>query len=195
MKGGVSHMVIEDEEIIQLYFERNEKAIQATADKFGHYCNSIAYHILNNWEDTEECVADTYLKAWNSIPPNRPSVLRLFLGKITRNKAFDIYKKMNADKRGGGEFTIILDELAECVSGGSEPDKELDRKQMQDAINSFLGALSKEKCALFVRRYWYAESISEIAERYSMSENYVSVSLYRLRKKLHDYLIKRGFEL
>lgn len=188
-------MVIEDEEIIQLYFERNEKAIQATADKFGHYCNSIAYHILNNWEDTEECVADTYLKAWNSIPPNRPSVLRLFLGKITRNKAFDIYKKMNADKRGGGEFTIILDELTECVSGGSEPDKELDRKQMLDAINSFLRTLSKEKCAFFVRRYWYAESISEIAKRYSRSENYVSVSLYRLRKKLHDNLIERGFEL
>ena len=98
-------------------------------------------------------------------------------------------------KRGNGEFAVVLDELAECVSGGSEPDKEFDRKQMQDAINSFLGSLSKEKCALFVRRYWYSESISEIAERYCMSENHVSVSLYRLRKKFHDYLIERGFEL
>ena len=188
-------MIMEDNEIIQLYFERNEEAIKATADKYGPYCNSIAYHILNTWEDAEECVTDTYLKAWNSIPPNRPSVLRLFLGKITRNLAFDLYKKMNADKRGGGQIAMVLDEVAGCVSGGSEPDKEFDRKQMQDAINSFLGSLSKEKCALFVRRYWYSESISEIAERYCMSENHVSVSLYRLRKKFHDYLIERGFEL
>lgn len=188
-------MLIEDEKIIQLYFDRNEKAIQATADKYGHYCNSIAYQILNNREDAEECVTDTYLKAWNSIPPNKPSILRLFLGKITRNRAFDLYKKNTADKRGGGEVTIVLDELADCVASGSEPDKEFNRKQMQDAINSFLGTLSKEKCAIFVRRYWYAESISEISKRYSMSENYVSVSLCRLRKKLYDYLIERGFEL
>lgn len=188
-------MLIEDEKIIQLYFDRNEKAIQATADKYGHYCNSIAYQILNNREDAEECVTDTYLKVWNSIPPNKPSVLRLFLGKITRNRAFDIYKKNTAEKRGGGEVAIVLDELAECVVGGSEPDKEFNRKQMQDAINSFLGTLSKERCAIFVRRYWYAESISEISKRYSMSENYVSVNLYRLRKKLYDYLIEGGFEL
>lgn len=188
-------MIMEDNEIIQLYFERDEKAIKATADKYGHYCNSIAYHILNTWEDAEECVTDTYFKAWNSIPPNRPSALRLFLGKITRNTAFDLYKKRNTDKQGGGEIAIILDELAECVSGGSEPYQELDRKQMRNAINSFLGTLPAEKCALFVRRYWYSESISEIAERYCMSENQVSVILLRLRKKLHDYLVERGFEL
>lgn len=188
-------MIVNDIEIIQMYFERNEKAIEATAHKYGHYCTSIAYHILHNWSDCEECVNDTYLKAWNSIPPHRPSMLKLYLAKITRNCAFDLYKKMSADKRGGGEMIMILDELAECVSGGIEPDKEFDKVEMLGAINSFLGTLSKEKCALFVRRYWYLESISEIAERYCMSENHVSVNLNRLRKKLRNYLMKRGFEL
>ena len=188
-------MIMEDNEIIQLYFERNEEAIKATADKYGPYCNSIAYHILNTWEDAEECVTDTYLKAWNSIPPNRPSVLRLFLGKITRNLAFDLYKKMNADKRGGGQIAIVLDELAECVSGGSEPDKEFDRKQMQDAINSFLGSLSKEKCALFVRRYWYGMTIEELSDESGRSKSNIKTMLFRIRADLKKYLEEEGIAL
>ena len=188
-------MSMEDKEIIHLYFARNEKAINATSEKYGSYCHTIARNILNNWEDAEDCVNDTYLKTWEAIPPNRPLVLRTFLGKITRNIAFDLYKKMTAEKRGNGQIAIVLDELAECVSGGNEPEKEFDKKELLNAINSFMESLPKEKCALFVRRYWYAESVSDIAKRYGMSQTNVSVSLNRLRKKLHDYLIERGFEL
>lgn len=194
MKGGIYHMAIDDNKIIQLYFDRDENAIKETSEKYGIYCSSIAINILNNKEDAEECVSDTYLKTWNSIPPNRPTVLRTFLGKITRNAAFDLYKKMNAEKRGKGNLAVVLDELGDCVSGGCEPEKEYDKKECINAINSFLGTLSEEKCAFFVRRYWYAETISIIAKRYGKRENYVSVSLNRVRKKLHEYLLERGFE-
>lgn len=188
-------MAIDDNKIIQLYFDRDENAIKATSEKYGKYCNSIAMNILENKEDAEECVSDTYLRTWNSIPPNRPSVLRTFLGKITRNVAFDLYKKMNAEKRGKGNLALVLDELGDCISGGCEPEQEYDKKECVDAINTFLGTLSDEKCAFFVRRYWYADAIAEIAARYGKSENYVAVSLSRIRRKMHDYLIERGFVL
>lgn len=188
-------MAIDDNKIIQLYFDRDENAIKVTSEKYGNYCSSIAINILGNKEDAEECVSDTYLKTWNSIPPNRPSVLRSFLGKITRNVAFDLYKRMNAEKRGKGNLALVLEELGDCVSGGCEPEQEYSRKECVDAINSFLGTLNNEKCAFFVRRYWYAETIADIAKRYGKSENYVSVSLNRIRKKLHNHLIERGFEL
>lgn len=195
MKGDIFHMAIEDNVIIQLYFDRDENAIKATSEKYGKYCSSIAINILGNKEDAEECVNDTYLKTWNTIPPNRPSVLRTFLGKITRNLAFDLYKKMNAEKRGSGNITVVLDELGECVSGGCDPEQEYDKKECINSINTFLGTLSEEKCAFFVSRYWYAETIYDIAKRYGKSENYVSVSLNRIRKKLHEHLVERGFEV
>ena len=188
-------MAIDDNTIIQMFFDRNENAIKATSEKYGAYCHTIAGNILGNHEDVEECVNDTYLKTWDAIPPSRPSVFRTFLGKITRNTAFDIYKKQNADKRGNGQVAEVLDELAECVSGGNEPEKEYDRKELTANINSFLGTLSKEKCAIFVRRYWYAESVSDMAKRFGKSEGSLSVSLNRLRKDLHAYLTERGFEL
>lgn len=188
-------MVMKDYDIIRLFFARDEKAIQAVSEKYGNYCGAIAGNILNNREDTEECVNDTYLKAWNSIPPHKPLRLRTYLGKITRNLAFDLYKKRTAKKRGGGELLTVLDELGECVAGENDLQKEFDRIELEDAINSFLGTLPEEKCALFVRRYWYAESIPEIAERYGMSTNNVSVTLNRLRKQLKNYLAERGFEL
>ncbi len=188
-------MAIDDNMIIQMYFDRDETAIKATAEKYGAYCKTIAGNILSTHEDVEECVNDTYLKTWDAIPPNRPSVFRTFLGKITRNTAFDFYKKLNADKRGKGQIAEVLDELAECVSGGSEPEKEYDKKELTAYINSFLGTLTKEKCAIFVRRYWYAESISDMAKRFGKSEGALSVSLNRLRKDLHTYLTERGCEL
>lgn len=188
-------MVIDDNKIIQLYLDRNENAIKATSEKYGKYCNSIAINILENKEDAEECVSDAYFKVWNSIPPSRPSVFRTFLGRITRNAAFDLYKKVNAEKRGKGYLAIVLDEFEEFVSGGCEPEQEYDKKECINAINSFLGTLSDEKCAFFVRRYWYVETITDIAKRYGKSENYVSVTLNRIRKKLHDYLAERGFTL
>lgn len=186
---------MDDKSIIQLFFDRNEKAIEEAAAKYGSYCRTVAENILASREDAEECVNDALLKAWNAIPPAKPAVLRTFLGRITRNTALDLYKKKTAEKRGGGQFAAVLDELAECVSGGSEPEKEIDKAELTAAINTFLGTLSEDKCALFVRRYWFADSVSDIAQRYGMSENNVSVNLSRIRANLHDYLIERGFKL
>lgn len=188
-------MVLEDNDIIQMYFDRDETAISATSEKYGNYCNTVARNILDNDEDTEECVNDTYLKTWNSIPPNRPSVLRTYLGKITRNLAFDLYRKRDAKKRGNGNIEIVLEELEECLSGGYEPEEELDKKEFLKEMNAFLGTLPREKCAIFVKRYWYAESVTAIAHECGITETNVSVTLNRLRKKLRSYLKERGYEL
>ena len=188
-------MAMEDNDIIQLYFDRDEKAIAETSGKYGSYCSSIARNILKNREDADECVNDTYLRAWNVIPPNRPVMFRAFLGKITRNISFNLYKKMNADKRGNGQIAVVLEELAECVSGGTEPYQELDKSELMKAINAFLESLPQEKRIMFVCRYWYSDSVADIAKRCDMSENSVSVNLNRLRKRLRSYLLERGFEL
>ena len=165
---------MDDANIVQLYWDRNEQAIPATADKYGRYCTSIAKNILGN-EDAEECVNDTYLNAWNSMPPHRPSILSTFLGKIVRNLSFNRYKHNTADKRGGGELPVVLEELSDLVSG--------------------MDSLSPEKRSFFIIRYWYADSISEIAVRHGMNDGAVSMTLNRLRLKLHNYLLERGFEL
>ena len=188
-------MAIEDNDIIQLFFDRNENAIKETSIKYGNYCSSIAKNILKNCEDAEECVNDTYLKAWNVIPPSRPTMLKTFLGRITRNISINLYKKLKADKRGNGQIPIILDELSECVSGGTTPYQELENAEFLRTINSFLEKIPQEKRVMFVRRYWYSDSISDIAKRCGVSENSVSVSLNRLRKRLYNYLSERGFEL
>lgn len=186
---------MDDAKIVQLYWDRNEQAISATADKYGSYCTSIAKNILGNSEDADECVNDTYMSAWNAIPPHKPSVLSTFLGKITRNLSFNRYKHNNADKRGGGETTIILDEIVEFVSDTDGVEQEVDRKELVKAIDTFLDRLPSNKRSIFVCRYWYFDSISDIASRFAMTENNVSVTLSRLRLKLHNYLLERGFEL
>jgi RNA polymerase sigma-70 factor (ECF subfamily) len=185
---------MDDAKIVQLYFDRNEQAIPATADKYGNYCTSIAKNILGNHEDAEECVNDTYLNTWNAIPPHRPKMLSTFLGKIVRNLAFNRYKHNTADKRGGGEITAVLDELAGCVSD-NEVEHAYEHKELVAAINDFLGSLPAEKRNIFVCRYWYTDSISDIAVRFDMTYSAVSMTLNRLRTKLHDYLIERGYEL
>ncbi len=186
---------MDDAKIVQLYWDRNEQAIPATADKYGSYCTSIAKNILGNQEDAEECVNDTYLNAWNSMPPHRPSILSAFLGKIVRNLSFNRYKHNTAGKRGGGQATVVLDEIAEFVSDTDSVEQEIDRKELVGAIDTFLSTLSAKKRGVFVRRYWYFDSVSEIASRFSMTENNVSVTLNRLRLQLHNYLLERGFEL
>ncbi len=183
---------MEDCQIVQLYWDRNEQAIPATSEKYGSYCTSIAKNILGNNQDVEECVSDTYLSAWNAIPPHKPSVLSAFLGKIIRNISFNRYKHNTADKRGGGEMALILDELGECVSGHDDLEQTVDRKEVLYAINQFLGRLSPVKRNIFVRRYWYAESITDIAGRYKMTANHVSVQLNRIRHQLKLYLQERG---
>ena len=148
-----------------------------------------------NWADAEECVNDTWLHAWNAIPPHKPSVLSVFFGKITRNLAFDLYKSLHREKRGGHTIDLVLDELAECVSGNDDPERNWQKEALKEEIDHFLSDLPKEKRYMFVLRYWYADSIPAIAERFQTSENNVSVTLNRIRKKLRTYLTERGYGL
>ena len=186
---------MDDNKIVQLYFDRDERAIKETASKYGSYCTSIARNILGNREDAEECVNDTYLNTWNSIPPHRPKLLSAFLGKIVRNLAFNRYKHNTAEKRGGGELPLVLDELAECVSGQDDVSHAYLVKELVSAINGFLGTLPEDKRSMFVCRYWYTQSIAQIAKRYGMESSAVAVTLSRLRTKLRNYLMERGYEL
>lgn len=186
---------MDDIKIIQLFWDRNEQAISVTASKYGNYCTSIARSILGNCEDVEECVNDTYLKAWNSIPPHRPEILSVYLGKIVRNLSFNRYKYNTAAKRGGGELPAVLDELADMVSGKDNVEQESDYRELVKTINVFLDTLSPEKRSIFISRYWHTRSISEIARRHAMTEGAVSMTLNRLRLKLRRSLSERGFEL
>lgn len=186
---------MDDAKIVRLYWDRNEEAIPATADKYGSYCTAIARNILGNSEDAEECVNDTYWKAWNAMPPHKPNVLSVFLGKLTRNLSLNRYKYNTADKRGGSRAAVILDEISEFVSDSDTVERNLDRRELIRAIDAFLRGLPADKRGIFVRRYWYFDSISDIASRFERTENNVSVTLNRLRLKLHDDLLERGFEL
>lgn len=186
---------MEDAKIVQLYWDRNEQAIPATAEKYGRYCTSIAKSILGNPEDAEECVNDTYMNAWNAMPPHRPRLLSVFLGKITRNLSLNRYKQNTAEKRGGGELPAVLDELSQLVSGKEDVEQALFYKELVRSIDAFLGTLSPEKRSIFIRRYWYTDSISEIAIRHGMKDGAVSMALNRIRLKLRNYLAERGFEL
>lgn len=186
---------MEDKEIIKLYLDRNEQAIAATSEKYGSYCKTISVNILKNDEDAEECVNDTYMKTWNAIPPQIPVIFSAFLGKIARNISFNKYRHNNSQKRGGSEMPLILDELGEIVSGKESVEDEIDKKELLRDINGFLNSISEYKRGIFIRRYWYSNKVSDIAQRYGRSENSVSVELNRIRKKLSDHLLKRGYEL
>lgn len=186
---------MDDNGIIQLYWDRDDQAIRATSEKYGRYCKSIAKNILGNDEDAEECVNDTYWNAWNSMPTHWPKQLATFLGKITRNLSFNRYKQNRAGKRGGGEMALVLDELADCVSDTDDIDQILERQELSKTINSFVRGLPAEKRNIFVRRYWYADSVSKIASDYGTLQGTVSKTLERTRKQLKAYLTERGFEL
>ncbi len=188
-------IIMDDEKIVQLYWDRDEHAIPATAEKYGNYCNAIAKNILGNKEDAEECVNDTYLQAWNSMPPHRPSVLQTFLGKIVRNLSLNKYKRNNSSKRGNGELPAVLDELSDLISERDNVDQNFDDKELVGAIDAFLNTLSAEKKSIFICRYWYTDSIAKIANQHGMKEGAVSMILNRLRLKLSKYLSERGFEL
>lgn len=186
---------MEDGQIIQLYWQRSETAIAHTAEKYGSYCYAIAQSILSNREDSEECVNDTYLRAWNAMPPQRPGKLRIFLGKITRNLAFDKYKARTAQKRGGGEMEAVLEELSGCIPSGSTPEEQFIFRELEQVMAAFVRKLPRREGDVFVRRYFFAEAVKDIAGRYSMSENHVSVSLSRTRQKLKACLQKEGYTL
>lgn len=184
-----------DNEIVSLFWERNEGAISAVSEKYGKYCAKIARNILHNEQETEECVNDTYMRAWEKIPPEKPKMLSAFIAKLTRNMAIDKYRHEHAEKRGGGEIPLILEELGDCISDGISVEATAERREIISAINKFLGRLSSKNRIIFVSRYCYCESAREISLRFGISENSVCVSLSRTRKALREYLIKEGFEL
>lgn len=186
---------MEDSQIIRLYFDRAEEAIAQTAVKYGGYLHSVACNILRDPEDSRECVNDTYWRAWNSIPPCRPVSLPAFLGRITRNLALDAYRRRTAGSRGGGEMTLALEELGECVPAAMGPEEQLEKMVLTDLINGFLDNLSPENRRIFLRRYWYLSSVREIAQDYGLTQSKVKMSLLRSRNRLRQALEKEGIPL
>ncbi len=184
---------MEDSQIVELYWRKDADAISETAGKYGAYCFAIADNILHSAEDSEECVNDTWLHAWNAIPPHRPKALRMFLAKITRNLAFDCFNAKKAKKRGGGEIVLVLDELEECLAGGTNVEGAYEDKELGQYIRRFVRELPERDGNVFVRRYFFNEPISEIARRYGLTENNVMVILSRTRKKLKNNLMKEGY--
>ena len=185
---------MEDEKIVELYLERSETAISETQKKYGRYCFTVAYNVLYSKEDAEECVNDTFEKAWNSIPPQKPRIFSAFLGAITRNLALDRYEQSHAKKRYSPAETA-LEELGECIPAAEDGADISDTLALKDAINGFLASLPKRTRIVFMRRYWYFCSVSEIAEGMGMTEANVKVLLLRTRKKFKAYLEKEGITL
>lgn len=184
-----------DDQIIELYMERSEKAVSEAYDKYSAYCSTISFNILQNSEDAEECVNDTFQKAWESIPPDNPKNLKAFLGKIARNISLNKLKYNRTQKRGSGQIDILLSELEECISDKFSVEAEIYGEELSRMINRFLSSLSKDKRRIFVSRYWYMCSIKEISEQYSMSEGNIKSILFRVRKQLKNYLKKEGYDL
>ena len=183
---------MEDQKIVDLYWQRSDLAISETNQKYGRYCHSIAYHICGTVEDAEECVNDTWLRAWNLMPDQRPAILSTFLGRITRNFAINLIKSKNRIKRGGGEAVLALDELEECIPGGINPEHVLEEKELEAAIGSFVSELPQTEKTIFVLRYWRVAPIDEIAEKLQFSKGKIKSSLFRTRRKLRDYLQEEG---
>ena len=183
---------MEDHAIIELYWERSEDAISKTAAKYGGYCYTIAYNILSNNEDAEESVNDTWLAAWNTMPPRRPKLLAAFLGKMTRYISLDRWKNRTARKRGGGEVPLVLEELEECISGEDSVEKEYLQKEFAESLNQLVENLPDVERKVFLCRYWYMDSIETIAEHFGFSESKVASMLHRTRGKLRKMLEQEG---
>ncbi len=182
---------MDDKQIVALYWDRSEDAIAETQKKYGRYCHYIAYNILYSSEDAEECVNDTYQKAWETIPPKKPELLSAYLGKLTRNLAINRYRENHAAKR-TPEMKVILDEAEEFIADPYSTVDISDEIHLQDTINRFLDSLGKEVRIVFVRRYWYMCSVKDIARDYGMSESKVKVMLMRTRNRFRNYLKREG---
>ena len=179
---------MQDSQIIALYDARDERAIAETAAKYGGFCKGIALNILQNLQDAEECVNDTWLRTWDSIPPARPSVLKTYVGKITRNLAIDRYRTEHRQKRGYGEVTVALDEISELTDPGYEVESMYREYEFVQHLNTFLLSLPDRDRNIFVRRYYFTDSVPEIAKRFGTSKNNVLKILSRTRQKLKEYL-------
>lgn len=192
-REGISE-VLSDTEIISLFQARDETAISAASKKFGSYCGSVVKGIVNNPQDAEECLNDTWMKAWESIPPHQPTNLGAFLATLAKNISLNRYRETHAKKRGCGEISQVLEELTECSSRGSNVEKEYEHKLLVEAVNNFLGSLPRDKRDIFVLRYWFCLSTKEIAKKVgALNKNSISVTLLRTRRALAAYLKKQGF--
>lgn len=185
---------MEDAVLVDLYFARDQRALLETQSIYGSYCRSILSQIVDR-EDTEECFNDTLMALWRSIPPNRPEKFRLYMAKIARNLAFNRYKEKRADKRGGGEAALVLDELAECLSDTTSTEESVIMSELSQSLNSFVRELPERERTLFVRRYFYADQVQDIAEDLDLSPNHAAVILRRVREKLKKQLVKEGYDV
>ena len=186
---------MDDAQIVALFFDRNEQAIDETAAKYGNYCFSIAFNILDHRGDAEETVNDTYLGAWRSIPPHRPTRLSTYLGKITRRCALEKWKAARAQKRGGGETALALEELGECLAHPNTPEQTFELKELTNLLNSFIKSLPEIEQRIFICRYWYLYPVKTIARDCGFSESKVKSMLSRTRTKLKTYLEKEGIQV
>jgi len=181
-----------EQELIDLYWKRSERALFETEKSYGSYCRSIAYHLLRSREDTEESVNDTWLAAWNTMPPQRPDSLRIFLGKLTRNIAISRLRQRESKKRGGGETFLTLEELGECLPGDGDPERIVEAEELTACLNAFLKTLSRRDRSLFLGRYFYGFTEMELSKRLDMKQSSVHTVLYRSREKLRELLKKEG---
>lgn len=184
---------MDDNEIVKLFTERSEEAVAAAVKKYKTYCMRIAVNIIHSREDAEECVNDVFMKAWELIPPHKPENLQAFLGKLTRNLAINRHRGMLAEKRGSGDAMLAFEELSAVISDSTSIENEAERRELLNEISAFLKKLPERKRNIFIARYWYCESIRDIAEKFSVSESNASVILNRTRRKLREHLLKRGF--
>ena len=185
---------MDDREIVALFEARDERALGETKEKYGRYIRSVALRILGSKSDAEECENDVYLRAWNSIPPQKPEPLKRYLAVLCRRAAFDLYEKRSAGKRGGGQAPGVYEELEEVLSSAEESDPA-DQILLRDAMRRFLASLDASGRSLFLQRYFYLFSVKEIAKKRGMKESAVKTALMRLRGRLKDFLVKEGFDL
>lgn len=186
---------MDDKQIVELYWDRDETAIRETDVRYGRYLWTIAYHVLADQEDSSECVNDSYYKAWTAMPPHRPVSLATFLGRIVRQLAVDRYRRRTAQKRSASEYVLSLEELAECVSGGEEPHETAELRLLAQTVSEYLRVLPREVRQVFLWRYYFMDPIRTIAERLDSSESQVKSMLYRARVGLRAHLEKEGFSL
>ena len=186
---------MEDQVIVELYLNRNELAVEETAKKYNRYLTKIAYQVLFDLEDSMESVNDTYFKAWNAIPPHKPVILSTFLGKITRQISIDVYRKKHSEKRGKSQYIVSLSELEEIVSTGKTPEETVSLQELANAISNYLKTQKEEACNIFICRYYFMDSIKDIACYFGTSQSAVKSKLFRLRNGLKDHLEREGYEL
>ncbi|WP_158099331.1 RNA polymerase sigma factor [Pseudoflavonifractor sp. An85] len=186
---------MEDKQIVELFWQRDPEAIAQSQGKYHSYLSKIAYNVLSDEEDSQEVVNDTYFRAWNSIPPQRPSRLSVYLGRLTRHGAIDRYRKRTSQKRQGDAYTLCLEELEACCGTAHDPQQILDAQQLAQAINQFLHTLKPQTRAMFLGRYYFFDSLKEVARYCGVSESKAKSTLYRVRKDLKEYLKQEGFDL